>query len=691
MTDADDVTAGGGDRRGGRVRTEARYALEIVALCAFVFAQPVLDVFGRFPETFIQHGASRMEIIGFALFWALVPALAIIAVAAVVGIAGPTARWWAQVVVVALASGTMASIVVRDLTEWAMSTTLAVASVAAIGAGVAYRSLPVASRYLRYASPAAAVFAALFLFFSPVSSLVVPTSAAVVGSGLGRDAPDVVFVVFDEFPTVTLLDPEGAIDRELYPNFARFADDATWYRNATTVATTTSPAVPALLSGHLPRIGGLAPVAGEHPETLFTWLGDSHRFHVDEFFTRLCPAGLCPEDTGDGSLRGLLARGAEVWADRAQPDPPTPEVPEPEEFFGVDYAETFSRFTTELDTSPYPQLDYIHVMLPHHPWRLLPDGRRYDWPGQIGRDPDGFLPWTSPHAAAVNRQRHVLQTMATDRLVGGLLDRLEALDRYDDALVVVTADHGVAFVDGEPTRGASPGNYEQIMWVPLLIKAPGQTDGAIDDRNVELVDVMPTIADHLGTELPWETDGESLLGGLTRPDDTKRARAARTTFDADDDGLIRVDAVEGFRRVLAQAPVVPPGDELRVWRQGRHGDLVGTRPGDHRIGPPSTVEARLEEPTRYDDVDPDDEPPIDLRGAVLVDEPISIDIAVSVNGTIGGWSETFTNPRTDEPNSIYTLFPFEFLRPRRQDIVFYEIVRSGDAVVLRPIELTNRP
>ena len=67
-----------------------------------------------------------------------------------------------------------------------------------------------------------------------------------------------VVILFDEFAGFALNGPDGRIDAARYPNFARLATDATWYRNATTVADYTERAVPALLTGDRPDKRGAA-------------------------------------------------------------------------------------------------------------------------------------------------------------------------------------------------------------------------------------------------------------------------------------------------------------------------------------------------------------------------------------------------------------------------------------------------
>ena len=73
-------------------------------------------------------------------------------------------------------------------------------------------------------------------------------------------------VVFDELSGRVPVGPGGRIDASRYPNFARLAREATWYRNATTVADYTSKAVPAILTGRRPQKGQL-PTRADHPAT----------------------------------------------------------------------------------------------------------------------------------------------------------------------------------------------------------------------------------------------------------------------------------------------------------------------------------------------------------------------------------------------------------------------------------------
>jgi hypothetical protein len=64
-----------------------------------------------------------------------------------------------------------------------------------------------------------------------------------------------------------------------------------------------------------------------------------------------------------------------------------------------------------------------------------------------------------------------------DEQLGLLLDGLKERDRFDDALVVIAADHGESFDAG---KGPHHGDTldEALIHVPLFVKHPKQTQGA---------------------------------------------------------------------------------------------------------------------------------------------------------------------------------------------------------------------
>ncbi len=222
-------------------------------------------------------------------------------------------------------------------------------------------------------------------------------------------------------------------------------------------------------------------MVAEHPHNLFTLLGGRYAMNVHESVTRLCPEHLCaPTRRALGvhpGLRGMLRDVASIWGDFA--DPAHADTP----VFGGLGAEdtqamtTADRFLATLRPGgSRPRLDFLHVLLPHFPWHYLPTGQDYvALPGHTtglhGQD------WPSDEIGALMRVRHLLQVQAADTFVGGVVARLRALGVYDDTLLVVTADHGVAFRGGAPIRGVTRATIPDIAWTPLLIKAPNQHAG----------------------------------------------------------------------------------------------------------------------------------------------------------------------------------------------------------------------
>ena len=106
--------------------------------------------------------------------------------------------------------------------------------------------------------------------------------------------------------------------------------------------------------------------------------------------------------------------------------------------------------------------------MPHSPWAYLPSGARYDAPEDLPNDGAGWVD--------LARQRHLAQLGYTDRLIGETLRTLRATGLYDQALVVVTADHGVSFRRGAQGRGmdAIKAAAGEVAWVPMFVKEPGQ-------------------------------------------------------------------------------------------------------------------------------------------------------------------------------------------------------------------------
>ena len=76
-------------------------------------------------------------------------------------------------------------------------------------------------------------------------------------------------------------------------------------------------------------------------------------------------------------------------------------------------------------------------------------------------------------------------------------------------MIIVTADHGEElFEDGRCGHGASL--RETLVRVPLLIHYPARMTPGVIDEGVEQVDVLPTLLDAIGADVPASLQGAPL-------------------------------------------------------------------------------------------------------------------------------------------------------------------------------------
>jgi hypothetical protein len=629
-----------------RWRAELWRFLELFALGGFVVVQPLLEVIGGSPDFFIFHGVAGFEVVALVAIFVLVPPLALWTVGLMVGLAGERVRWAAHLAAV---TGLFVLFMIelgKQLTSMrgALLVVVAVAVTAVIVAG--YVWLDLSRQLLRFAAIGPLVFVVLFAFASPSSAVVLADNRPSAG-GTARSIgphPSVVMIILDEFAMLSLLDDDGGIDAERFPNFARLAGDSTWYRNATGTSGWTPYAVPSMLTGRWPA-EHVAPHYAVYPDNLFTLLGGAYEISASESITELCPPWHCGDQV-DGTRGGLpvaLAESTDLLGDIVSPvDPVTdpyddfaePTVRErldavsaaaqerPEFRFREGLSQSqpvrFHDFITALSTpaTGVPELNFMHLLMPHTPWTYFPDGMRYESvPG---------LPVDGEWWGRLALQRYLAQLRYTDLLLGETLDTLEETGRYDESLLVLTADHGVSLTPGGAGRRDistdSPGIVE-LAWVPLFIKEPGQTEGAVEDGNWQHIDLLPTIADYAGLEVPWEVDGIS----WRREQRSEPSKAFYPTLD----GPGTLDGPTELARILADPAAFPPVPPAPM------PELVGTAVADYPVAD-SDARAQAENAAAFEDVDPGSGiVPALVHGTLPREVVPGTSLAIAVNGRIG--------------------------------------------------------
>ncbi len=516
-----------GPRSVGRRAGGARRFLPLLSLYGFAVTQPLLDLLGRYPQFFVARGTSRVEVLCLVAILSLgAPAIAYSLIRLCGRIRPAFGRWVFQAGI-ALGAALFILLALKRVPHLHGSFRwLGMALLGGAAFALAHARWNSVRLFLRILAPSPLIFALVFLAGPPMRAFWSGVGTAASATRVGSPAP-VVMVVFDELPLGSLLNEAGEIDGKRFPHFADLARDANWYRNATTVADSTELSVPAILTGRYPTAtdGRLATSSG-FPRNVFTLLADHYDMRVFESVTHLCPTSVSAPNRGGLAARVVslaldvsvlylhlvipsesewrLPRVDQTWRGFVRPtDLPIGAKRNP--------AEVFSAFLESVQPSPRPTFSFIHLQLPHVPWVFLPSGKQY-------------LPWrvdyTSPNVwddqtalVELGFQRHVLQVMLVDRLLGRLVKKLKELDQYDRTLLIVLSDHGASFRPGGDRRAATPHNFRDVASIPLLIKTPGQRRGRVLDTNAETIDVVPSLADLLAVEPRWTTDGQSLFSG----------------------------------------------------------------------------------------------------------------------------------------------------------------------------------
>lgn len=183
-----------------------------------------------------------------------------------------------------------------------------------------------------------------------------------------------------------------------------------------------------------------------------------------------------------------------------------------------------------------PFFVFLHVFDPHSPFRPRPpydtlwgdpgakdrlaeleaDMRKHNVPTPMG------LPTKEDYLKTGHNPAELLKIYmdwydgsirGVDAEIGRLLEALRAMGIDQDTLMVFAADHGEEFWEhGRLFHGHSV--YGELNQVPLVFRWPNNPDirkGAMVDKQIENIDIMPTILDLVGIQGPTNIQGRTLV------------------------------------------------------------------------------------------------------------------------------------------------------------------------------------
>ena len=677
--------------------------LHLFVLTSFAIAQPVYDRLTERPAFLIDYRIQPGVIVFIAICLSLICPLLLVAVERLALRIGHRLYNRVHLTLVGICLFLLA-LPVCKLVIPNGSLVIVGACTLSLGGCWCYRHIRAIALLLTYASPGVLIFPALLLYYSPVMAR---NGGVTASRRADFDSAPVVMLVLDEFCGSSLMTTDRVIDADRFPNFAALSKEATWYRNATTVADHTEQAVPALLSGKYPQSQHQL-IPGDVPQNLFSVLHTVARYEMTAFepVSRLMPSTLNEEvatKVGMAQQAKILANVlGKLYLFYLTPSDFQKFLPKvPLTWFGMDQErvtdpqlkrgviryswgtqrdQQFEHFLRTIDGNLESTLHFMHVLLPHMPWCFNPAGRRYAEDGDDWNLLDSQENETTPgslHADEFNiiqqQQRYLLQAMYVDQLIGRLVRRLKESGQYDRCMFIVTADHGISFRAGVPRRNLDAGNRDEIMSVPLFIKLPGQRSGGVSDRHVESVDVFPTIADVLGITLLAPTDGRSLLDSKAAERDRKTIVTYTERLEVDPKVIEESRVPETIRQRFSDGQ---GADAL--FRIGPHPRLVGL-PVDSFVQ--LNGEATILEFQRFSDVLERTSGDETSRGEVpgffegRVKSPVSLDapvsLAVSVNGVIRGCTRTYQPAQYRDRFTL--LIPEDSFKPGKNDVRFFTI------------------
>ena len=300
-----------------------------------------------------------------------------------------------------------------------------------------------------------------------------------------------------------------------------------WYAPGTNTRITTNPVSPSAVDwtrrveGHATDIGfdyfrGLAtvinfgPYVYLHNDIMQYWVNDSGAGNA---YGDKLPNGR------KGYFRPATASDTFTWLDTATlnstvvgakdsrdslGDPSYRQI-DAEPIMVADFERYIQQRVTANDSDPL--FAYVALYSPHKPWAITP----------------------AFNTATYGSYDYARFMAEVDHRIGRILAAIDAAGMKDTTLVIFTADNGpettamtssLANADDSngPLRGAKRDVWEGGTRVPFIVRWPGQAPAGmvVTDEVISQVDIFPTVAAFLGSELPATTapDGESFLNVL---------------------------------------------------------------------------------------------------------------------------------------------------------------------------------
>jgi len=309
-------------------------------------------------------------------------------------------------------------------------------------------------------------------------------------------AASVVFVVLD-----TLRADHMSLygyERPTTPELVRFAGGATLYRRAQAAGAWTLPSHASMFTGLYPFQHGahakLAPNK-KRPTIIESVLSKEHTTLAEVLQAQGFATAAIAANKGYLSRRFQLDQGFDEYELEAEPG-----------------ERITARALDWLQGRPEgPFFLFLNYMDVHSPYNCTPRGEFQPAVGhESARDlyvafKERVLPAREPVPEGLRRdlvEQYDTALANLDHALGVLFEGLRELGLFDDCLIVVTSDHG-EYLGEKHLVAHSKDVYQGVLHVPLVVKSPGQREGAVDEDWISHVHLPGLVLSELDPEGRW--------------------------------------------------------------------------------------------------------------------------------------------------------------------------------------------
>lgn len=326
---------------------------------------------------------------------------------------------------------------------------------------------------------------------------------------------------------------------ETTPNLDQLAREGVSFERALAPAPYTLASIPSIFTGRRPDSHGLVHNLGILPadeETLAELLSSAG------YRTRAAVAN--PKGSSHYDLDQGFDEFVELFREGGDSEKMKPVPVSVGEFHPL-----LERWCAQDRGIEQPVFYYLHILEPHLPYQpprewlqryldpnytgIYRDGVHFELmqsrvhvPGEEDKGDKGRISKADRDAVRASYDANLAWA---DHNVGLIFERLKAEGLYDEAMIVVTSDHGESFWQ-HGRWGHSQQVYDDMLRVPMVVKFPC-AKGPVDQRvqaTVSTLDLLPSLCEWLDLQAPQKPlDGRSLVQAAIDP---RRADAERSFF-----------------------------------------------------------------------------------------------------------------------------------------------------------------